>query len=645
MDTNLLLTAESLRLAPGLVRGQPVKGAFTLKDVASQVYLTVDANQMRVLEEFEHARTVPEVLENCIRNRTCIALREFYDLILKASQAGVLRIEGADPSLRHAVHWLLPLRPRWVLPFIVLAMAGTIALVVLRPPVLPATWLDALWGWLVTCVALSFAQAVTASMLRGSGCEIYRPHLRWLSGLPHFAIDASDARMLGRVGRAAVFASPLLPLALATSAGLWWSRPWTLFPLAVLFLQCWPVGRSAGGRLLALFRHRPLLDTDRAPLFDAPLSLGEQWRHTWRVLDGRVALLQLASGIAWVAAVGAVVFRLLGLDPLLVRQDWAYWQAFALILDAVLAVTVLGWLGLALEYPLIDGCQLAWRRWGVGWRRWRTGRDPLGDNADLEALIRRNPLLRRLDLETQTELAQHLRPFHARPWRTLIRFDEVPPFVGLILSGSATLYRRAKSGRRVRFLQVIEGDLFGAHKLVDPDNASLQARTDTPLYALVLNSSDFNRLVVGKLGAAVVRNYVHKHLFLQRCSLCAEWRPAAIARFAELAEIAAHAKGKIVQRGQEVRNLYVLYEGRARALEGAKQVGKLRPGDVFGEISLLQASVATVDVEASDDSRCLVIDRVEFIRFMSRNHHVALQMERLCSKRLGRPIFPLDARS
>ncbi|HEY0946202.1 MAG TPA: cyclic nucleotide-binding domain-containing protein [Opitutaceae bacterium] len=645
MDTNLLLTGETLRLAPGLVRGQPVKGAFTLKDVASQVYLTVDAKQMRVLEEFEQPHTVPEVLENCIRNRACLALREYYDLVLKASRAGVLRVEGAEPLPRHAIPWLLPLRPRWVLPLHVLAVAGMIALVVLRPPSLPGGWLDVLWGWLVACAALSCGQALAASMLRGSGCEIYRPHLRWRTGLPHFAIDASDVRMLGRLGRAAVFASPLLPLALATSAGLWWSLRWSVFPLAVLLLQCWPVGRSAGGRLLDLCRRRPLLDTDLAPLFDAPLSLGEQWRNTWRVLDVRVALLQLAAGVVWVAATGAVVFRLLGLDPALVRQDWAYWQAFVLILDAVLVVTFLGWLGLALEYHLIDGCQLAWRRWSVGARRWRTGRDPLGENADYEALIRRNPLLRRLDPETQTELARHLRPFRSRPWRTLIRFDEEPPFVGLILSGSATLYRRAKSGRRVRFLQVIEGDLFGAHKLVDPDNASLQARADTPLYALVLNSSDFNRLVVGKLGAASVRNYVHKHLFLQRCSLCAEWRPAAIARFAELAEIAAHAKGRIMQRGQEVRSLYVLYEGRARALEGAKQVGKLRPGDVFGEISLLQASVATTDVEASDDSRCLVIDRVEFIRFMSRNHHVALQMERLCSKRLGRPVFPLDARS
>jgi CRP-like cAMP-binding protein len=144
-----------------------------------------------------------------------------------------------------------------------------------------------------------------------------------------------------------------------------------------------------------------------------------------------------------------------------------------------------------------------------------------------------------------------------------------------------------------------------------------------------------------------VRRYVQNHLFLQRAStLCTDWRPAAVARFAELAGTSSHPSGgKILIQGQEVGSLYVLYEGRARAVRDKKAIGKLNPGDFFGEISLLQTSGATADVETKDDSRCLVVNRVEFIRFLSRNHHVALQLERLCSARLGRPIFPLDAHS
>jgi CRP-like cAMP-binding protein len=79
-------------------------------------------------------------------------------------------------------------------------------------------------------------------------------------------------------------------------------------------------------------------------------------------------------------------------------------------------------------------------------------------------------------------------------------------------------------------------------------------------------------------------------------------------------------------------------------VQGGKPLGRIEPGDFFGEVSLLQSSAASADVQSDDDSRCLVVNRIEFIRFMSRNHHVALQMERLCSKRLGRPVFPIDDR-
>ena len=51
---------------------------------------------------------------------------------------------------------------------------------------------------------------------------------------------------------------------------------------------------------------------------------------------------------------------------------------------------------------------------------------------------------------------------------------------------------------------------------------------------------------------------------------------------------------------------------------------------------------ARADVEAQEDTRSLVVNRLDFIRFMTRSHHVALQMERIGSRRLGRPIFPLE---
>ena len=73
----------------------------------------------------------------------------------------------------------------------------------------------------------------------------------------------------------------------------------------------------------------------------------------------------------------------------------------------------------------------------------------------------------------------------------------------------------------------------------------------------------------------------------------------------------------------------------------ATALAVIHAGDFFGEIGLLQNSAANAQVAARQDMRCLGISRVEFLRFVTHNHTVALELERVSSKRLGRPIFPL----
>jgi hypothetical protein len=114
---NLILAAENLQRDPDLLRGQNVRGTFALKRVASQTYLVVNELQARVLSEFASPRSVPQVLERCICERKCPALREFYDLILKAHAAGILRTEelctgGAFTIERPPVRWFLSIAPR-----------------------------------------------------------------------------------------------------------------------------------------------------------------------------------------------------------------------------------------------------------------------------------------------------------------------------------------------------------------------------------------------------------------------------------------------------------------------------------------------------------------------------------------------------
>jgi CRP-like cAMP-binding protein len=647
---NVLLSTEILRRDPGLVRGQSIGDTYALKHVAAQTYLVINPLQAGVLAEFAEPKSVPAALENCIRERKCPPLREFYDLILKAHAAGILQggepAPGAEASgARPPVRWFATIPPRKLtVAGCLVALVATVLAFWHWDTVPPARVFDVFFGWVVVCLALSLGQALAAAALRGAGCEVYWPHIRWLTPIPHFAVSQTDAGMCGRLGQATILAVTWLPLTLAATLGLWLRAPWSLFPLAALFFTCRPIGAGPLGRLLTLLRRTPLLATDRRPLFDVPLPLAELSRLARRRFDPGVAAAQIFASLGWGLGLGCVAYRLLHLPVIDLLADRSYWEKTLLLLAAALAVIALLWLAAEVHRRVTGGLVALWRRGALAWRRLR--HRPVNPATDLElvaTLVSGNPLLGRLDPAIQAEMAACFLPFQAGAWRTLVPFDHEPPFVTLIVSGRVSLYRRLKSGRKVRFLRAGEGDLFGAHHLIDPANASLEIRTDTPLVALNLSQADFQRLVLARLGTAAVCSYMHKHLFLQNSTpLCADWRPAAIASFADLAETASHsAGGRIIARGQEVPSLFVLYQGQARARGDRRLTGQLNPGDFFGEISLLQTSVATADVETKDEARSLVVNRIEFIRFMARHHLVALQMERLCSRRLGRPIFPL----
>jgi CRP-like cAMP-binding protein len=65
----------------------------------------------------------------------------------------------------------------------------------------------------------------------------------------------------------------------------------------------------------------------------------------------------------------------------------------------------------------------------------------------------------------------------------------------------------------------------------------------------------------------------------------------------------------------------------------------------MGEIGLLQNSVSTASVIANGPLSCLAVDKAVFFRFLTQNYEVALDVERLSSQRLGRPVFPLNVTS
>src|SRR6202789_3928596 len=105
MDINLILSAQTLGLAPRLTQSELTNGLFVVKNEPAMSYLTVTPEQWFILQQFERPRMVPAVLGEAIRDRHCLPLAEFYELILKALRANVLLEPGASPKPVGAHPW------------------------------------------------------------------------------------------------------------------------------------------------------------------------------------------------------------------------------------------------------------------------------------------------------------------------------------------------------------------------------------------------------------------------------------------------------------------------------------------------------------------------------------------------------------
>ena len=137
MDLQLLFTAERLQLNPHISKGADSNGRFTVKTLDTGGYLTIDRLQLGALLAFSKPTTVPEALRTLIVERKCPALRDFYELVLKAQRTGVLQT-GPSPVTQQ-----VPLMWKFGLPAKVARWLGVLSIIVgllalgCRPRVFP----------------------------------------------------------------------------------------------------------------------------------------------------------------------------------------------------------------------------------------------------------------------------------------------------------------------------------------------------------------------------------------------------------------------------------------------------------------------------------------------------------------------------
>jgi len=633
MEINLLLTAKPLMLAGYLMQTEVHGGVIVVKNVAERTYLTVTPKQWRLLSRFQEPQTVPHMLEKIIEQRVCPPLGEYYELVLKAVRARIL-VESEAPGIRVAASWMVSLRPEKLRHVLWVLLAAGLGLSAAWHPVLPRSAATLAGGIGVMLAALWCGQALAASLLRGAGGEVYLRR--------GFFICTDDAGMLPPSEQTVVRLAPVALMGAVTGLLTWHWPEWSFFPLLGLLGLLRPVLGGSINHILRAHADPRLSDADHDFIFPLNRTPRRRWRMLWQGLRRSETWKEIGYGIVWTMAAGFFFGVLTDVSP------WtaAFWTsrvprlALALVGSLVLLATAY----LVYEFYLLarDRAIARHETLRLWFNRWfRRGRVRTTPEARARAVLR-SPVLRQLPPPDQNALVSAFQPFRAGAWRQLHPACAQPDRVSLILSGRVGVYRQLKTGRRVLVQVLCEDELVGLHGAADPRQPEYLYRTLTPVVLLQLDWAQAEKLILAKVAPAALANLVLKLPFLSRIGLCQNWHIQAVQRFAELATLKDYQNGEsILQEGLFNDNFFVLFEGEAVTTRRGTKLGRVRAGHFFGEIGLLQNSTPTAQITAQGGARCLCIRRREFLRFVTHNYSVAIELERVSSDRLGHPIFPL----
>jgi CRP-like cAMP-binding protein len=112
-----------------------------------------------------------------------------------------------------------------------------------------------------------------------------------------------------------------------------------------------------------------------------------------------------------------------------------------------------------------------------------------------------------------------------------------------------------------------------------------------------------------------------------------------ISEVSTLADEIDFKAGKIlIREGEPGREFFILVDGATAVTRGGKQIATGKPGDFFGEISLLCDSPRVATVTTTEPSVALVITDRAFKNLVKKSPQIALKVLQTAGERL-----PTDA--
>ena len=637
----VLLSGTTLYLAPEVRTAHARAGLLVAKNVADRRYLFMKHEHWQLLKRFADGQTVPDVLCDIISENRCPPLRDFYELVMKAHESGILLTKKPATTAQpfSSANWRVGVAgPIARMSSAVVIVCSATILLSARVQ-MPAHVTEIVISCLLAVAAGSLGQVLAACVLHGAGCAVYRPRFDWKTPAPRFRVDLDDAVMGGRDTEVDAALVRLAPSFFFAAAAALKAPAYYLPLLAGVFVQLSPLWPTPMLDLLrALFRD-PRLSTSTRFIFASsrPAALLSQARQQFS--DRKYLLAGITATVIWlglVFVIGCVLVQANAVDLLHRFYAAGGLRDIGLVIVGVLAAGVLGVLGLVMW--IIVSHVRAW--WREGAERRRRLAIAVTSPEEVAQLLAGTVLFRDLPPETLQAVAAAMRPEDHPRGDYVIRLGEEADRLFVLVSGRLEVMRRLEDGKDHAVAEMIPGDVLGEIAVVRGGTRTRSVRCATRCVLLALDKPDFEKLVLSRVTRAAVEEAVQKVGFLQNIELVKNWPQPALAAFARLAKIQEYSPGDIVMReGEDNLFLHLVHRGEFEVTQRGKHLRKLRQGDSFGELGMLQNSAPTASVTATLPGSCLIIPKSEFLKFITQDVSISLQFEQIGSKRLGRQVF------
>lgn len=188
--------------------------------------------------------------------------------------------------------------------------------------------------------------------------------------------------------------------------------------------------------------------------------------------------------------------------------------------------------------------------------------------------------------------------------------------------------------------ELLPGTIFGEQALLHDAGQPRTIRCSTACVIITLGRAVFEHRVKRFVPDHLIEDAANKIAFLRQIPITRSWPQAILASFARRAVVQTFARNAVVlDQGRENTLFFLVLEGELKVMKDGRKVGRIRRGDIFGEISLLQNSLTHASVVGHHAGSYLCISKPDFLAFLTQDTALALQIEAIASRRLGTSVF------